>query len=127
MLEAFCGYLLLAQNLSTNKLLNGEAFNFGPNYKNSISVIRLIKKVKKKWPTLKWIIEKSPQQFESKLLKLNSNKAKKNIGWKCVLSADETIDYVINWYKYFYLDKEKKNVSLFKNQIKNYILKLRKI
>ena len=128
-LEALCGYLLLAQNLSTNKLLNGEAFNFGPNYKNSISVIRLIKKVKKMWPTLKWIIEKSPHQFESKLLKLNSNKSKKNIGWKCVLSTDETIDYVINWYKYFYLDKEKKKdmYHFSENQIKKYILKLRKI
>ena len=128
-LEALCGYLLLAQNLSANKLLNGEAFNFGPNYKNSISVISLIKKIKKKWPTLKWIIKKNPQQFESRLLKLNSKKAKKNIGWKCILTADETIDYVINWYKYFYLNKEKnKNMYHFsENQIKNYILRFRKI
>jgi len=63
------------------------------------------------------------------LLKLNSKKAKKNIGWKCILTADETIDYVINWYKYFYLNKEKnKNMYHFsENQIKNYILRFRKI
>ena len=46
----------------------------------------------------------------------------------CV-STDETIDYVINWYKYFYLDKEKKKdmYHFSENQIKNYIFKLRKI
>ena len=47
------------------------------------------------------------QKYESKLLKLNSNKAKLRLKWKPVLSFSETIQMVINWYKFYYFNKKK--------------------
>ena len=52
--------------------------------------------------------------FESKLLKLNSNKAKKILKWKCILSFNETIRMTVLWYKNFY--KTKKNIYKFSKQ-----------
>ena len=123
-LEAITGYLILGLKLSKDKSLNGEAFNFGPNNQRSISVLDLIKKIKKRWQVLNWKIKSSHNQFESNLLKLNSNKAYKKIGWKCILNNDETIDFVVSWYKEFY-NKKKKNMFNFSlNQISNYSKKL---
>lgn len=123
-LEAISGYLILGEKLSSDNKLNGEIFNFGPNYKKSISVLNLIKKIKKKWPKLNWKIKKNKGQFESKLLKLNSYKAKKILGWRCILSGDETIEYVVDWYKHYY-QKKNDTYNFSKKQIYQYYKKLK--
>ena len=44
--------------------------------------------------------------YESKLLRLNSNKAKKKLGWKPVLNFEASVKMIINWYKnYIYRKK----------------------
>ena len=66
--------------------------------------------------------------FESNLLKLNSNKAKNKLKWKCILSFEETISMVTEWYKNYYLNQKKiRDISF--SQIKGYekILKKRSI
>ena len=40
--------------------------------------------------------------YESNLLKLNSNKSKRILKWKCILSFKETISMIAEWYKNFY-------------------------
>jgi len=120
-LEAIYGYMSLSILQLKKKELNGQAFNFGPNNKNSVTVLDLVKKIKLKWKRLNWkIINNKKSFYESKLLKLNSKKAKKYLGWKCYLNSNQTIDWVINWYKYFY-DNNKKNMYDFSiKQIKEY-------
>ena len=111
--EAIYGYMLLAINQKKDKTINGNVFNFGPNNKSSITVIELVSKIKSKWESLKWkIVDVKKKEYESKLLKLNSTKVFKIIKWKCYLNANQTIDLVINWYKYF-LDKKKINMYKF--------------
>ena len=57
--------------------------------------------------------------FESKLLKLNSSKAKKILKWKTILTFEETIEMVSSWYKKYYFDNKK--IELFSiEQIKKY-------
>ena len=46
-LDVLHGYLILGYSLSKNKKLNGEVFNFGPNYKKNYKVIEVLKIVKK--------------------------------------------------------------------------------
>ncbi len=119
--EAIYGYMLLALKQKKNKNINGNVFNFGPNNKSSITVIELVSKIKSKWDFLNWkILKIKKNEYESKLLKLNSTKAFKIIKWKCYLNANQTIDLVINWYKYF-LDKKKINMYKYSiNQIKEF-------
>ena len=43
-LEALYGYMCLAIKQKKKKKINGNAFNFGPNNKSSITVLDLLKK-----------------------------------------------------------------------------------
>ena len=129
-LEAISGYLLLALRLKKNKKLHGEAFNFGPNNTKNYSVIFLVKLIKKYWKETSWKLsnKKKKSFYESNLLKLNSNKAKIKLKWKCILSFAETINMVADWYKNYY-SKQKKMYEISLNQIKKYekLLKKRSI
>ena len=44
--------------------------------------------------------------YESGLLRLNCNKARKVLKWKSVLKFDETAEMVANWYGNFYEDSK---------------------
>ncbi len=119
-LEALSGYLILSNKLFLDKKLHGEAFNFGPNNRKNFSVIKVIKEMKKNWKKISWkIVKKNKLHHESKLLKLNSDKARKVLNWRSVLTFDETIKLVANWYKHYYENKSNlKDISI--RQIKFY-------
>ena len=56
---------------------------------------------------------------ESKLLQLNSKKAKKKLNWKCLMNLKQTIKATINWYKKYYTNP--KDLFLYStNQLKKY-------
>ena len=107
-LEAVSGYLYLALNLEKNRRLHGEAFNFGPNNARNYNVLSLVKLMKKYWKKVNWkVLNKNQKNFyESNLLKLNCNKARKILGWKSILSFNKTINMVTDWYKNYYLDRK---------------------
>ena len=86
--------------------------------------------MKKYWKEISWKMpnKKKKSFYESNLLKLNSNKAKIKLKWKCILTFAETISMVANWYKSYYSKpKQIQKVSL--NQINEYekLLKKRSI
>ena len=118
-LEAIYGYLLLAEKLKKSKKLHGEVFNFGPNNNDDHSVVHVVNTMKKYWKKVSWkVIGSNKVKFyESSLLKLNSNKAKSKLKWKCILTFSETIKMVIDWYISFYT-KPKNIVTV--HQIKEY-------
>lgn len=68
-----------------------------------------------------WKILKSKKRDhkESSLLKLNSKKAYVKLNWKPVLKFKETVFFVSDWYKNFYMNP-KKTQQLTINQIKKY-------
>ena len=120
-LEATSGYLCLATNLSLNKYLHGEPFNFGPHLSREYSVLELVKSMGDHWKNISWkVIPKSSKKFhESELLRLNCNKAKKILKWKSILKFDESIEMVAEWYRNYY--SEPKNISnITTEQIKRY-------
>ena len=119
-LEAVYGYLVLAIKLKKNSKLHGEAFNFGPNTKKNYKVKELIDILEKNWEGFKWKNQNSKNLLhESNLLKLNSKKAEKILGWKTRLQFKETILMTANWYKE-YLLKSKKMLNISIEQIKYY-------
>ena len=101
-----------------------------PTTPKNYNVISLIKLIKKFWKETSWrVLNIKNQGFhESNLLKLNSNKAKKKLKWKCILSFEETISLVADWYKNYYF-KRKKMFDVSSGQIKKYekLLKRRSI
>lgn len=113
-LEAVGGYLILASKLKKNKKLHSNAFNFGPSKKNNYKVIDLIKNIKKNWKNIRYKnLQSKKNLFESKLLKLNSQKAYKLIKWRSILNFNETTKLVSEWYKNYYFSKmSPKEISL---------------
>jgi CDP-glucose 4,6-dehydratase len=126
-LEAIYGYIILAINLNKNPSLHGEAFNFGPANDQNYKVISVVRLMKKYWKNISWKLYKNNNEIfkESSLLKLNSQKAKKNLKWKSILTFKENIYLVINWYKNFYL-KPNEAYKLTSSQIAFYQKILRK-
>ncbi len=127
-IEVVFGYIKLINILRKNKKkLHGEVFNFGPSLKDRLKVIDVIKLMQKYWKKINWKILKRKNVFyESKLLFLNSNKAKKTLKWNCLLTSKQTIELTSSWYKKFYSKKYKKMNEVTLKQINEYESILRK-
>ena len=125
-LESLWGYLLLSLKLKKNKKLHGEAFNFGPDNKSNHDVYSVVKLMGFFWKNVRMINikRKKVSFYESGLLKLNSNKAKKLLKWRTMLTFKETIKLVADWYKNFY-DKKDPTLITF-SQIKLFMSFLEK-
>ena len=107
-LEALSGYLELSLELNRNKLINGNSFNFSSDKIKNVTVENFLKKIKLKWPEIKWHVKKNNKFYESSLLQLDTAKAKKILNWKARLNLNETIEFVVDWYKN--LHKYNKNI-----------------
>ena len=68
---------------------------------------------------------KKNKYYESSLLRLNSNKAKKLLNWKCILTFEETVLMITSWYKNFYT-KNKKTIEMTNEQINQFEKLIRK-
>lgn len=118
-LEPISGYLLLAKKLSENPNLFSSSYNFGPNVSQTLSVNNVVQIFLKNLGVKKRIIKNSGIFKESKLLKLNSSKAKKKLSWKNTWGMKKSINETALWYKVFINNKLSiKNFS--KRQISNY-------
>ena len=121
-LEALSGYLILALELTKNKQLSGSSFNFSSDKIKNITVLEFLKKIKRRWPSVRWKIKNKNKFYESSLLQLNNLKAKRILNWRAKLNIKETIDFVVDWYKYFKTDKQ--NIFLISSeQILEYMKK----
>lgn len=106
-LEPLDGYITFAKNLSMSKKLNGHAFNFGPSSQKDVTVEKLINDLGQFFQINKptKIFKNSKSLFESNLLKLNCNKAKRYLKWKSKLSYKDLIYMTGNWYKDYVQNK----------------------
>ena len=124
-LEPLSGYLLLGYKLLNQKLKVSTTpnWNFGPETINCRNVNYITNSIVKNWGNKKLNIEyeKKNNYHEAKLLSLNIEKAKKELNWKPRLKMDETIKLTVDWYKYYF---ENKNIEKFtENQIEFYLNK----
>ena len=113
-LEPLYGYLLLGNLLIRKKLKKNITpnWNFGPNTKNIKSVKNLIDKTIECWGLNKNIYYAKKNNFyEANYLRLNSNKAKKEIKWTQKLSFNETIYLTVEWYKSYQNNKDMEDIT----------------
>ncbi len=120
-IEPIFGYIILAQNLFLNKLTkSGHSWNFGPNYNSFITVYELLAKIKKVKNIHNTSIKKN-KHIETKILKLNSEKAKKYLRWNQKWNIDKTIKKIFEWNDSY---NSKKNMrKTCEKQIKEYLEK----
>ena len=97
-LEPLNGYLQLAQKLVETGPPFADSWNFGPSETDSISVLEIVKKMNNKFRTpVEVETGSSPQPHEAKVLRLDTSRARVNLGWRPVLTIDSAITWVVDW------------------------------
>lgn len=104
-LEPLWGYLLLGLKMSRGGIKYGEGWNFGPVPKGAVSVAKLADRIVRAWGEGEWkYISNSTASnlHEAKVLTLNISKAKNKLGWRPVLTMDQTVKMTVDWFKQFH-------------------------
>jgi len=102
-LESLSGYLLLGKRLLDKDVSVSGAWNFGPEMSDHVNVGEVVEKMSHLWQGIKFKVEEPEEKFhEAKILKLNCDKAKKELNWKPIWNLDQGLAATVTWYKEFY-------------------------
>ncbi len=102
-LEPIFGYLMLGERLLKGEKEFAEAWNFGPEEDEVLTVGEVLKFSKNIWSKINYEIEANQVKLhEANLLKLNIEKAKTKLDWKPKWTNQQSIQKTIEWYKEFY-------------------------
>lgn len=101
-LDPLHGYLCLAKKLHTSQSSNYQsAFNFGPGQESVQKVIDVVNEANRylafTWETSK--VESG--RYEAKVLRLNTAKAERDLGWSSRIGFSRSISQTIDWYVEF--------------------------
>lgn len=102
--EPLYGYLILLEKIfKRNYLPDDISWNFGPKKSNNKSVVKIINILNNFFNNKVKIIlnknKKIKKIYESKVLMLDSTKAKNFLSWKGILSLKQTIKLIYLWNK----------------------------
>ncbi|MEQ1798588.1 MAG: CDP-glucose 4,6-dehydratase [Lacibacter sp.] len=101
-LEPLSGYLMLAYMQSTDAVKYADAFNFGPDPSESVTVEELIKVAIAHWGKGSYrVVTNADAVHEAGLLQLDIGKSAAILNWHPLYNAHKAIEETINWYKSF--------------------------
>jgi CDP-glucose 4,6-dehydratase len=99
-IEPIFGYLELGAKINLDPIKFGEAFNFGPNTSDALSVEEMVDKSIQCWGNGSYRAELNANNpHEAGLLKLDISKALNQLNWRPIFNAQTAIERTINWYK----------------------------
>jgi CDP-glucose 4,6-dehydratase len=99
-LEPLYGYLLLGATMLTRGHSFSGAWNFGPAYRNNLTVEDLIRKFIEHGKQGEMKIPDQPESFhEAGFLSLDISKAVHHLGWHPVLDIDTMIRFTLDEYR----------------------------
>lgn len=110
-IEPIIGYLLLGLKLEKEPLRFSDAFNFGPESENTLSVEEMVQLAIKEWGSGQYKIKTDKNQLhEAGILKLEISKAKSELNWKPIMKAELAIKNTILWYNKYRTNRDKIDV-----------------
>lgn len=99
-LEPLSGYLLLGAKMQENAVQYADAWNFGPQADDNLTVQQLVDMAIEVWGSgICQVTSDKNQPHEAGLLKLDINKAAQQLGWTPKWSAKQAIQMTIEFYK----------------------------
>jgi CDP-glucose 4,6-dehydratase len=102
-LEPLSAYLLLGCKLAANPEQYAEAYNFGPNADDTLTVEQMVKLAIDEWGQGGYqVVSSNVNPHEAGLLKLDISKATAELGYKPSTSAANAVTFTIDWYKNHY-------------------------
>jgi CDP-glucose 4,6-dehydratase len=97
-LEPLSGYLQLAEKLYMRGPQYAGAWNFGPDAGDAKDVEWIVKRMFAAWPEAPgYVIDKGRHPHEAHYLKLDSSKARRELGWQPRWHIGAAIDKIISW------------------------------
>jgi CDP-glucose 4,6-dehydratase len=120
-LEPVIGYLSLGMHLENDPIEFSQAYNFGPQPEDALSVEKMIQLSIAIWGSGEYQIEQEANQpHEAGLLKLDISKVKSDLNWAPKMNAKETVKFTLDWYNIF--NTKKNYIADFTlNQIKIFL------
>lgn len=100
-LESLSGYLRLGQSLMEGKAVEGP-WNFGPAAGATLPVRALVAQMQLQWPGSRSEYQPGPHPHETSVLQLDCSKAGRELGWRAVWTAEDTLQRTIMWYRHYY-------------------------
>ena len=122
-LEPMSGYLWLGALMYRNGIKFADAWNFGPNEDNNLTVEKLMRPIIKYWGKGNYEVDSSENPHEAGLLKLDISKARSLLKWKPIYNIHETIRETVTWYKQFYSNNKMDFYELSVIKIEEYVEK----
>jgi CDP-glucose 4,6-dehydratase len=121
-LEPLSGYMQLAERLYANGSAYAEAWNFGPSADQEMTVRELAEKMAARLGAPPLIIPDAGSlleaPYETTVLRLDSSKARTQLGWLPVWDIEEAIDHTALWYERWLIGAPMREVAM--RQIRQY-------
>jgi CDP-glucose 4,6-dehydratase len=112
-LEPLHGYMLLAEKLLAGSADSASSFNFGPGDEEPWPVKRIADKLATLWGDgAAWKVDSVPEMHEAHLLRLDSSKARAELGWRPRLGIDRALEWTLDWYRSWQQGADMKQVTL---------------
>jgi CDP-glucose 4,6-dehydratase len=111
-LEPLAGYLLLAESLYTQGEKFAQGWNFGPSDEDAQSVDWIVDKLIATMPNASCKIDKQPQLHEANYLKLDSSKARSQLGWQPRWNLETALEKIVDWHQAWHNQKDMRQFSL---------------
>jgi CDP-glucose 4,6-dehydratase len=113
-LEPLSGYLTAAEHLVSTALLPRRAWNFGPEADSELTVAMVARRCAELWGSPDAIVEAPAVQgqHEARMLRLDSTRAREELGWVPRWNLEETLRRTTEWYRAFSRGSDMRAVTL---------------
>ncbi len=99
-LEPLGGYLRLAERLFSDGARFAQAWNFGPADRDARPVAEVMDRVCVLWGNgLRWEADAGKHPREAGLLRVDSSKARSELGWRPRLDLEQALAWTVDWYR----------------------------
>lgn len=120
-LEPLSGYLRAAEYLWQRRPQHPESWNFGPDPESDAPVLDVAMRVCGLWGTdlRPEIIDDPRKLHEAHLLRLDSSKARSELGWRPKLNLSEALAMTVEWHRAHIKGEDMRRITL--DQIGRYV------
>jgi CDP-glucose 4,6-dehydratase len=111
-LEALRGYVLVAERLLAGERRFAQAWNFGPFEDDAQPVSYIVDHMVASWGGKRWEPASGDHLHEAGLLRLDSSKARGELGWRPVLGLTEALNWIVLWHQAFARGEDARDVTI---------------
>ena len=98
-LDPLHGYIMLAERLFAEPEKFSDAWNFGPDEESTKSVLDLANEAIRTWRRGTITVAPGQGPHETGVLRLDSTKSRRQLGWKPRLQFEEAVQWTVDWYQ----------------------------